>query len=73
MAASAFKSLAIAEATSPTDRGCMRADRRTAINRYEILDTAPEADFDDIAMLVAQICKTQVLCDQLHRRPSPVV
>lgn len=59
MAAAAFKSLTIAEATSTTDRGCMRADRRTAVNRYEILDTAPEADFDDIAMLIAQICKTK--------------
>ena len=33
--------------------------RRLAIGQYNILDSEPEADFDDITMLVARICKAQ--------------
>ncbi len=34
------------------------ASRLDALRRYEILDTAPEKDFDDLARLAAQICGT---------------
>jgi len=34
------------------------AARCAAIDRYQILDTPPEPDFDDIAKLAATICKT---------------
>lgn len=33
-------------------------DRLIALRRYEILDTASEQEYDDIAMLAAQICGT---------------
>lgn len=33
--------------------------RRQAIRQYDILDSAPEPDFDDITMLAARICGTQ--------------
>jgi diguanylate cyclase (GGDEF)-like protein len=35
-----------------------RSRRRTAIARYKILDSAPESDFDNMAMLAARICGT---------------
>lgn len=31
-------------------------DRLAALERYRVLDTAPEADFDDIVRIAAQIC-----------------
>jgi GAF domain-containing protein len=36
------------------------ADRLAALERYQILDTAPEADFDDLTRLAAQICGTPI-------------
>ncbi len=36
------------------------ADRLAALQRYQILDTAPEADFDDLTRLAAQICGTPI-------------
>jgi len=35
-------------------------DRLEALRQYQILDTAPEAAFDDITRLVAQICETPI-------------
>jgi len=40
----------------PTDE----VKRQAALDRYRILDTLPEADFDDITTLAAQICGTAV-------------
>lgn len=37
----------------------VRSNRRVAIRRYQILDTEPERDFDNIAMLAARILGTQ--------------
>jgi two-component sensor histidine kinase len=34
--------------------------RLASLRRYEILDTTPEADFDDIVQVVAMICKAPV-------------
>lgn len=36
------------------------AERLEALRRYEILDTMPEREFDDIAFLAAQICQAPV-------------
>lgn len=36
------------------------ADRLAALNRYQILDTAPEAEFDDICQLASYICQAPV-------------
>ena len=36
------------------------AARLAALRRYRILDTEPEQQFDDIAMLASQICGTPV-------------
>ena len=36
------------------------SDRRDALRRYEILDTAPEQEFDDITSLAAHICATPI-------------
>src|SRR5574343_155301 len=35
-------------------------DRIKALEEYQILDTAPEQDFDDIVALAAQICEVKV-------------
>ncbi|QXQ06804.1 EAL domain-containing protein [Sphingosinicellaceae bacterium] len=40
------------------DKRPLTAARLAAIGRYQILDTAPEADFDDIALLAATVCRT---------------
>src|SRR3954471_13777179 len=37
---------------------CASRDRLAALYRYEILDTPPERDFDDVCALAAQICAT---------------
>ncbi|MBL7258299.1 GAF domain-containing sensor histidine kinase [Paractinoplanes lichenicola] len=34
--------------------------RLTALRNYQVLDTAPEGDFDDIAVLAAQLCRTPI-------------
>ncbi|GAB2567006.1 sensor histidine kinase [Paractinoplanes abujensis] len=34
--------------------------RLTALRNYEVLDTDPESDFDDIAVLAAQLCRTPI-------------
>lgn len=36
------------------------ADRLAALDRYEILDTLPEQEFDDLALLAAEICGTPI-------------
>jgi anti-sigma regulatory factor (Ser/Thr protein kinase) len=36
------------------------ADRLAALQRYQILDTAPEQAFDDLALLASQICGTPI-------------
>ena len=44
----------------PTSESRRTQSRRgIAIDRYKILDSAPEADFDSIVMLAAEICGTQ--------------
>ncbi|MBU1374507.1 MAG: GAF domain-containing protein [Alphaproteobacteria bacterium] len=42
--------------SAPTERRFDEAARIAALNRYAILDTSPEADFDDIVKVAAQIC-----------------
>ena len=32
--------------------------RQKALRAYNILDSAPEPSFDDLAMLAAQVCQT---------------
>lgn len=44
----------------PDGPGWREADRQAALERYAILDTAPEEAFDDIARLAAQICGTPI-------------
>ncbi|MBM2621327.1 GAF domain-containing sensor histidine kinase [Actinoplanes sp. LDG1-06] len=34
--------------------------RLAALRNYRVLDTAPESDFDDIAVLAAQLCRTPI-------------
>ncbi|HUE19717.1 MAG TPA: hypothetical protein VMQ63_08080 [Stellaceae bacterium] len=36
------------------------AQRLAALRRYQILDTPPEAEFDDIVKLAAQICDAPI-------------
>jgi diguanylate cyclase (GGDEF)-like protein len=44
---------------SRSSRDRAKSQRRTAIKHYQILDSAPEAEFDNIAMLAARICNAQ--------------
>src|SRR4051794_5539070 len=39
---------------------CASRERLAALYRYEILDTPPERDFDDVCALAAQICGTPI-------------
>ncbi|MEY2976688.1 MAG: hypothetical protein RLZZ435_826, partial [Cyanobacteriota bacterium] len=36
------------------------ADRLAALHRYEIVDTLPEQEFDDLTLLAAEICGTPI-------------
>ena len=36
------------------------AERQQALDQYNLLDSLPEQDFDDITILAAQICKTPI-------------
>ncbi len=45
--------------TIPRSPQRARSRRQTAIARYKILDSASEADFDNLAMLAGRICGTQ--------------
>ncbi|MDQ3815541.1 MAG: response regulator, partial [Armatimonadota bacterium] len=36
------------------------AERLNALHRYHILDTLPEAEFDDLTFLAAQLCRTPI-------------
>ncbi|GAA0579310.1 GAF domain-containing sensor histidine kinase [Paractinoplanes ferrugineus] len=38
--------------------GALEQQRLAALHNYEVLYSAPEADFDDIAVLAAQLCRT---------------
>src|SRR5215210_6936049 len=38
-------------------RSWSESDRTAALRSYDILDTPPEPDFDDVVRLVAQICE----------------
>ena len=42
--------------SEPTSPAWAEADRLEALDRYQILDTAREAEFDDIVNIAAQIC-----------------
>lgn len=55
------------EQTSPPDFGIVpaqnpenEADRMQALHDYNILDTLPEQDFDDLTAIAAQICETPI-------------
>ncbi|MBF9195913.1 bifunctional diguanylate cyclase/phosphodiesterase [Microvirga terrestris] len=37
-------------------------ERLAALQKFDIIDTAPEVEFDNIAKLAAQICKTPIAC-----------
>ncbi|HEV7404368.1 MAG TPA: ATP-binding protein [Chthoniobacteraceae bacterium] len=50
--------LAFAMSDSLSD--CSSRDRLGALYRYEILDTPPERDFDDVCALAAQICEAPI-------------
>lgn len=44
----------------PAPIGADEADRLTALHRYRILDTAPEAEFNDFTEVAAQLCGTPI-------------
>jgi len=44
----------------PAPIGADEADRLAALHRYRILDTAPEAEFNDFTEVAAQICGTPI-------------
>ena len=44
------------EAPLPNDE----SDRLQELYRYEVLDTEPEKDLDDLTLLAAQICETPI-------------
>ena len=47
--------------TSGTNSASAAARRLSALTRYEILDTAPEAEFDNLARLAQMICQAPVV------------
>ena len=52
----------------PTTADLTETDRLAALERYAILDTAPEPQFDDIARIAAQICQAPMALISLVSR-----
>jgi hypothetical protein len=49
------------------------ADRLAALCAHDVLDTAPEPAFDDLARLASHVCGTPIALISLVGRPPPMV